>query len=322
MTNPPLDTDILDLLLDAVCVVDADGRFTYVNGACETIFGYTRAELIGKPMIDLVLPDDRERTLEAAARVMEGTPSLHFENRYRRKDGQIVELAWTASWSESLGVRIGVARDMTERKRADEALACAKAQIEQSNRALQEANERLQRLATTDHLTGVDNRWSFEKQGEIEISRAARYAEHLSLVLFDIDHFKAVNDRFGHLVGDQVIVEIGTRVRRNLRKVDVLARWGGEEFAVLLPNCGLSGAATLAEKLRAMIAEAAFAGVGTVTSSFGAAEWTTHESLDQCLKRADDALYAAKAAGRNAVCVSRNGRTEVHQCQSAETPGP
>ena len=140
----PLHNEILDLLLDAVCVVDAEGRFTYVNGACESIFGYTREELIGKKMIDLVLPEDRERTLEAAAQVMEGTPALPFENRYQRKDGEVVELAWTASWSESLGVRIGVARDITERKRADEALALAKAQIEHSNRALREANEMLQ----------------------------------------------------------------------------------------------------------------------------------------------------------------------------------
>jgi PAS domain S-box-containing protein len=149
-TNRPWENEVLDLLLDAVCIVDADGRFTYVNGACETIFGYTREELIDKQMMDLVLPEDREQTQQAAKKVMEGTPTLQFDNRYRRKDGRVVELSWTASWSESLGVRIGVARDMTERKRADEALADTKEQLERSNRSLREANDMLQRLATTD----------------------------------------------------------------------------------------------------------------------------------------------------------------------------
>ncbi|WPL12711.1 MULTISPECIES: sensor domain-containing diguanylate cyclase [Thiorhodovibrio] len=304
-TNRPWENEVLDLLLDAVCIVDADGRFTYVNGACETIFGYTREELIDKQMIDLVLPEDREQTQQAAKKVMEGTPTLQFENRYRRKDGRVVELSWTASWSQSLGVRIGVARDMTERKRADEALADTKEQLERSNRSLREANDMLQRLATTDHLTGIENRWSFENRAEIEISRAERYGEHLSIVLFDIDHFKAINDHFGHLVGDQIIIEITNRVRRNLRVVDMLARWGGEEFAVILPNCRLSDAALLAEKLRTLIADEAFADVGQVTSSFGVAEWAPRESLDHWIKHADDTLYAAKAAGRNAVCVHK-----------------
>ena len=125
-------------------------------------------------------------------------------------------------------------------------------------------------------------------------------------ILFDIDHFKAINDQFGHLVGDQVIIEITNRVGRNLRMVDMLARWGGEEFAVILPNCRLSDAALLAEKLRALIADEAFAHVGRVTSSFGVAEWALKESLDQWIKHADNALYAAKAAGRNSVCMHKD----------------
>ncbi|EIC23604.1 sensor domain-containing diguanylate cyclase [Thiorhodovibrio frisius] len=312
-THRPWENEVLDLLLDAVCIVDAEGRFTYVNGACETIFGYTREELIGQPMIDLVLPEDREQTKQAATKVMEGTPTLRFENRYRRKDGRIIELSWTASWSESLGVRIGVARDMTERKRADEALADAKEQLERSNRSLQEANEMLQRLATTDHLTDIENRWSFENRAQIEISRAQRYGEHLSVILFDIDHFKAINDQFGHLIGDQVIIEITKRVGRNLRMVDMLARWGGEEFAVILPNCRLSDAALMAEKLRALIADEAFTHVGQVTSSFGVAEWAPQESLDQWIKHADNALYAAKAAGRNSFCVHKDRPNGAHE---------
>ncbi len=110
---------VLDLLVDAVCVVDAEGRFVFVSAASERIFGYTPDELLGRPMIELVHPDDRARTLQAAAAIMAGTPNPHFENRYVRKDGQTVHIMWSARWSEADRLRIAVARDITERKRAE-----------------------------------------------------------------------------------------------------------------------------------------------------------------------------------------------------------
>ena len=110
---------VIDLLLDAVCVVDAEGRFVFVSAACKRIFGYTPEEMIGKPMIDLVVPDDRVRTLAAAEEIMSGDPKPHFENRYLRKDGRVVHIMWSARWSEADQLRIAVARDITERKRAE-----------------------------------------------------------------------------------------------------------------------------------------------------------------------------------------------------------
>ena len=110
---------VLDLLLDAICVVDARGRYVFVNAAFERIFGYAPAEVIGRPMIELVHPDDRERTLRAADEIMAGQPKLHFQNRYLRKDGQVVHIMWSARWSAEDGVRIAVARDVTELKRAE-----------------------------------------------------------------------------------------------------------------------------------------------------------------------------------------------------------
>ena len=112
-------TGFLDLLLDAVCAVDVDGRFVFVSAACERIFGYTPQELIGRRMIELVAPADRERTLAAAARIMAGDPQLHFENRYMRKDGELVTIMWTARWSEADQLRIAVARDVTARRHAE-----------------------------------------------------------------------------------------------------------------------------------------------------------------------------------------------------------
>ena len=109
----------IDLLMDAVCAVDIEGRFVFVSAACERIFGYTQAELIGMPMINLVLPADRERTLKAASEIMGGQPKPYFENRYVRKDGQVVHIMWSARWSEVDQLRIAVARDITERKLAE-----------------------------------------------------------------------------------------------------------------------------------------------------------------------------------------------------------
>jgi diguanylate cyclase (GGDEF)-like protein/PAS domain S-box-containing protein len=111
--------NIMDLLLDAICVVDARGCFVFVSAACERIFGYPPEEMIGRPMIDFVFHEDRTRTLQAAKEIVDGQPQPHFENRYVRKDGQIVHIMWSARWSEADQVRVAVARDVTERKRAD-----------------------------------------------------------------------------------------------------------------------------------------------------------------------------------------------------------
>ncbi len=109
----------IDLLLDAICVVDPEGRFVFVSAACERIFGYTPEEMIGRVMIEMVAPEDRARTLQAANEIMSGQPKPHFENRYIRKDGQVVHIMWSARWSEADQLRVAVARDITERKLAE-----------------------------------------------------------------------------------------------------------------------------------------------------------------------------------------------------------
>jgi PAS domain S-box-containing protein len=118
MATPPL-TNVMDLLLDAICVVNTQGRFVSVSGACERIFGYTPDEMIGKPMIDFVFHEDRERTLNAVDRIVAGHLQRHFENRYVRKNGRIVRIMWSARWSETEQVRVAVARDVTEREPID-----------------------------------------------------------------------------------------------------------------------------------------------------------------------------------------------------------
>lgn len=109
----------IDQLLDAICVVDGEGRFIFVSAACECIFGYTPKEMIGKVMLEMVVPEDRARTLQAANEIISGHPTLDFENRYIRKDGRVVHIMWSARWSEADQLRIAVARDITERKQAE-----------------------------------------------------------------------------------------------------------------------------------------------------------------------------------------------------------
>ncbi|AGG89561.1 sensor domain-containing protein [Rhodanobacter denitrificans] len=112
-------SSVMDLLLDAICVVDVQGRYLFVSAAFEHIFGYAPEEVIGRPMIGLVHPDDRERTLQAADEIMAGQPKPHFQNRYVRKDGRVIHIMWSARWSETDRVRIAVARDVTELKHAE-----------------------------------------------------------------------------------------------------------------------------------------------------------------------------------------------------------
>lgn len=156
-------------------------------------------------------------------------------------------------------------------------------------------------LATTDSLTGIANRREFSKILANEMERTKRYGAPFSLIMYDIDYFKHVNDRFGHDIGDTVLQTITEVVKRHIRIVDVVARWGGEEFMLLMPQSDLAAAKSAAEKLRQTIADHTFDKVNKITVSFGVAEFTLHDDFNSLLKRVDDALYLAKERGRNRV---------------------
>ncbi len=142
-STPP--AGFIDLLVDAVCAVDVDGRIVFVSAACERIFGYTQEEMVGKTIFDMVAPEDRERTRQSAREVMSGHPQLHFENRYIRKDGRIVHIMWSARWSPADRLRIGVARDISERKQA-EAMQAALYAISEAAHAAEDLLALFQRI--------------------------------------------------------------------------------------------------------------------------------------------------------------------------------
>ncbi|HEX2118555.1 MAG TPA: diguanylate cyclase, partial [Acidimicrobiales bacterium] len=161
------------------------------------------------------------------------------------------------------------------------------------------------RLSLTDGMTGLWNRRNFDLRLESELSRAVRFSEPFAVVFVELDQMKLVNDRHGHQAGDTVLIELARRLTEAVREVDVVARWGGDEFTLLLPKTALPGALLLAEKIRAAVANAPFridTGTLDITISVGVAAYPEHGSSGKDLvAAADAAMYRAKAAGRNRV---------------------
>ena len=167
-------------------------------------------------------------------------------------------------------------------------------------RRWREATHRL-KLANTDSLTDLFNRRKGWRSLLMEVERAKRYNRPLSVIMFDLDHFKSVNDRFGHAGGDLILSEIAKLVQKGLRNTDILARWGGEEFIIISTETTLPNAAIAAERLRTTIEKHTFSKSIKITASFGLADLEIEESADSLLLRADKMLYMAKTNGRNKV---------------------
>jgi len=291
--DPARLANVLDLLLDAVCVVDAQGRFVFVSAASESIFGYTPAEMVGKRVLDLVFHEDRAKTLAAVADIVAGQPKPHFENRYVKKDGSLVHIMWSARWSETDQLRVAVARDITARKHAeamqtalyaiseaahtaeDEAVLQARVQAilaplapaadtELARYAAAEiaaATERLraqhllQHMARHDPLTGLPNRALFNDRLDSALARARRDQAQVAVLYIDLDEFKQVNDSLGHAVGDALLQEVAQRLTACVRESDTVGRVGGDEFLVLLHSALMpEHSVRVAEKIRAAIA--------------------------------------------------------------------
>lgn len=277
---PPL-TDVLNLLPDAVCVVDTEGHYLFVNAGFQRILGYGPDEVLGRRAFDLVHPDDRAATLQQAQAVMAGTLQRHFRNRYVHRDGHSVDMQWSADWCPEHGVRIGVGREVTELRRAE---------------------RELEHRASHDPLTGLPNRHRLELELARAIEHAARTDGRLALLYLDLDGFKAANDRHGHETGDRILRDVAQRLQRGLRQSDLVARVGGDEFVVLLPGCRDAGAArTVADNLRARLhpPHALPDGPLHLDASVGVACFPCDGSDPRSLlAHADRAMYVAKRAPR------------------------
>lgn len=438
---PPLDKfsdlgDIFDLMLDALCVVDRDGHFMFVNAAFTRIFGYEVEEIIGKPMSGLIFAPDRERTVRKVKDILGGEPATLFENRWTCKDGRVVNVMWSAQWSEQYQVRIAIGRDITEYKRGqyeqvaiyaiseaayssadlsqllqrvhhfigewipsanfllalvdrekeavafpysvvmfdhdleacrvaagpliESAMESGQVQISDGEEipadeigggsslnlhslaiplrvendtigalvvqksftgaaygdkqiellqfaALQIAGfiqrkdmeTQLQFMAGHDALTRLPNRSLFLDRFKIAMSLAKRHDCLLALLFVDLNGFKGINDRHGHLCGDAILSECARRLEKCIRSSDTVTRFGGDEFVVMLHTSSLEigHIHAIAEKISRTISEPMiFDGVPiSVSASIGVAHYPEHGStFEELMNHADKAMYAAK----------------------------
>jgi diguanylate cyclase (GGDEF)-like protein/PAS domain S-box-containing protein len=277
---------IFDSVGDGIFVCDAEtGTLMDVNAAACTMFGFMREELIGRTLGDLStgLPPYVRRDVMTLLEEAQSLGPQIFEWRCKAKDDHLFwgEISLRCASLGGRPVGLAVLRDITERKRKEDEAA---------------------QLAHFDVLTGLPNRRNFDVTLEQEIARSARYRGPLSLAMGDIDLFKIVNDSFGHQVGDAVLKSLAELMRKSLRRADYIARWGGEEFTVLLPETRLEVAETLLNRLRTSIASQVIPEIGrAVTVSFGVTAYTKPDSPDDLLKRVDAALYLSKQTGRNKV---------------------
>lgn len=419
----------MDLLVDALCVVDRNGHFLYVSASAEQIFGYTQAEMMGRQMLELVHPADRQRTLDAVDKIVGGEPQPHFENRYIRKDGEVVHIMWSARWSEADQCRVAVARDVTRRKQAEsvqqavfaiaeashntedlhtlfaqihriisdlvpadnfsvalrdktsgnlsfpysreqvivsfghegadvgsrllaQVLATSEPQLfnaqnhhqqlqswlgvplksqggvlgalvlksfspkhhysERSTELLQfvstqiaaaverkQMMARLEHLALYDQLTHLPNRTLFYDRIHSAMARVKRHGGFFSLFYLDLDKFKAVNDNHGHNVGDLLLEQVARRLEECVRACDTIARFGGDEFVVLLENIERpEQSQSVAEKIHEALSKPyLLANLSLVIEpSIGIAHFPLHgDNEKDLLRHADEAMYQHKS---------------------------
>lgn len=288
---------------DVVWQLDQDFRVTYINGADERMRGFSRPEVIDRHFRDMISPSSfpaLDQALQAFPKVKgAGSWASNFEVEMRCKDGgrvwAEVNLTHIHDNSGAIVGYIGVARDATQRRKA---------------------HERLREQTIRDPLTGLFNRRYMDESLERELSRAVRDNLPLSLLMIDIDHFKKLNDTYGHQAGDEILKALGELIRHGARNGDLPCRYGGEEFLLVLPNMGFDTARERAEDWRRAFADlrVSFGDILlSATMSVGVATFPIHgASRDTLIEAADRALYAAKRGGRNRVVVAaetRSGQT-------------
>lgn len=273
---------IISAIGDGISVQDTDYIIVYQNKIHKKIFDnhigekcyeayYLRDKICERCPVALAFEDGKIHTLQWEHHTKRGAKYLEI-TASPLKDAKKKPIAG-----------IEVVRDITRRKQTE---------------------EELEILATTDKLTGAYNRTKFKEIMQREIARVKRFNTKMSMIIFDIDHFKEVNDRYGHNFGDHVLKTIAHIVKDNIRRIDYFVRWGGEEFMIISSETDLKKAHALAERIRIIIENKRFKNNIKVTVSFGVTEFKKSDTENSFIKRADDTMYKAKRKGRNRVEVS------------------
>ena len=287
--------EVFDLYENAPCgyhSLDRQGRLVRMNATALGWLGYRWDEVQGRPMMDLLTPDSQARFTETFPRFLQTEHIEGVELMLVRKDGSTFPASINATAIKDAEGNLISSRstvfDITEHKRLE---------------------AQLNLLARTDTLTGLSNLRDFVERGERELRRHQRHAASLAVLMMDIDHFKIINDRYGHDGGDLVLAEVAKSCTAVLRNIDLVARVGGEEFALMLPETTVESAAEVADRLRQSLASLSVVlptgQTVSLTVSIGVAMClATDAGLDAGLKRADLALYQAKEGGRNQVKIA------------------
>lgn len=272
--------------VNAVIAADSSGRITQFNPAAERTFAYTEAEVRGKPLLDLLAARDRTFYRLQIEQLFSSEDAANagrtIEISGLRADGREFPLELCLlTWKPAPGsFYTCVVRDISARKATE--------------RQRDELLRRVEAMARTDELTGLANRRAWDEELRRELERARRLSYQINVAMIDLDRFKVFNDTHGHQAGDALLRDIGTEWRLIARVTDLIARYGGDEFAVLLPNCTTEAATDVLARLRKALPP-------DVSCCAGLARWDGNMSAEELMGRADEALYEAKAGGRDCV---------------------
>jgi len=311
---------VMELVSDGVWDWNANTGFVYRNPGWYEMLGYPRHSLENSVFTweNIIHPDDYPRVMTVFDDyINRRSPYYQIEYRCRKKDGSYLWIedrgyVVARNLDGSVARMVGAHRDINTRKCAIEQLErrnqSLEALVAERTRELSRVNQQLQlqldenrSLAERDALTRVANRYRLEKVLLDECERAQRFRLPLALVAMDIDDFKPINDRHGHGVGDQTLMSVVESLEACVRPGDLLARWGGDEFVVVLPKSTLESAKNLAERIRQSMSEVPTVGDFKITLSLGVVERHAGEGPDALMARADQALYRSKAAGKDIV---------------------
>lgn len=272
-------SDIIDKHVITV-TTKTNSIITSVSSAFTEISGYKKKELIGEKMNIVRHPDTKKEIFTDLWNTIASGKIWHGELKNKNKNGGEYwieqDIVPIKDEKENIVSFMSISNDITAKKE-------------------------IEKLSITDQLTGVYNRRKFDDSLEDEVQRATRYSQELSLIMIDMDHFKDVNDTYGHQVGDDVLIVTAKLINEHVRNIDIVGRYGGEEFVIICPNIGLEQAEKVAEKLRTGVQKYNFDEVGHKTISLGVAEFVEGDTPDSLVKKADTALYKAKNEGRNRV---------------------
>ncbi|MGL4757215.1 MAG: sensor domain-containing diguanylate cyclase [Aeromonadaceae bacterium] len=312
---------ILEVISDGIWDWNANTGFVYRNPGWYQMLGYEPHSL-GNTVFtweSVIHPDDMAAVMAKFDLCLNGSAhEYRAEYRCRTRDGDYL-------WIEDCGHIIarnpdGSVARMIGAYRNIHASKLLQEQLERRNHSLEQLiaertaelarlNEELQRkvdenrlLAETDALTGAASRYRLERALQLECERARRFHQPFTVIAMDVDNFKQINDSYGHHTGDQTLINIVALIRRHIREIDLLARWGGDEFMVVLPNTRHAEAQLVASKFQLLLQRETICPHGPATLSFGLAEYEQDEQKESLMVRADRALYQAKLQGKNRIC--------------------